>query len=291
MAEIISLAGIWRARTGEEETEVRLPGTLDENGIGGPDDPIHQWKVDEVRRIGFWKEGDPIVTRLTRNRVYEGAAAFRRTLEWQVPEERRIFVEAERARQLRLFVNGREVSPVRPGTLSAPVVFETTGQMNGRDEICFLSDNTYPGWPREAIVYASAASDETQTNWNGLLGWIRLRTEKQTFVEGIRAYPNGNRLEIRIGLDSAEGWTGTLRIRSDALTEELSLPARVSPGRTELRVEAEIREDAARWDLEEGNLHRLTVSAPKLETREAVFQLRRGQRTPDAERAGCVSAE
>ena len=54
-----------------------------------------------------------------------------------------------------------------------------TGKLTGNDQIVFLSDNSYPGWPRDAIVFSSAASDETQTNWNGLLGYVRLRMEEK----------------------------------------------------------------------------------------------------------------
>ena len=274
MRKIIPLGGIWTARAGTVQAEVRLPGTLDENGVGFPENPLRQWKVEEVRRIGFWREGDPIVTRLTRKNTFEGPTEFERTLEWEIPAGKRIFAEAERARQLRLRVNGREAPASRPGTVSTPAVFEITGMTSGRDTFLFLCDNSYPGWPRDAIVYSSAASDETQTNWNGLLGYLRLRAEEPVFVDRVRVYPRGGKLEIRVEMDADRPWEGTLRAESPALKEPVLIPARIPAGRTELRAEGETAENAARWDLEEGNLHSLTVSGPGLDEREAVFGIR-----------------
>ena len=171
----IDLSGIWECSIPGRSGEIRLPGTLDEGGFGFPGDPLKQWKAEEVKRLGFWQEGDPIVTRLTRKKVFEGQARFSRKFCWDKPEGCRIFLECERTRHLRLTVNGQEARAVQPATLSAPAVFEITGLVSGQDEFVLLSDNSYPGWPRDAIVYSSAASDETQTNWNGILGYIRLR--------------------------------------------------------------------------------------------------------------------
>ena len=73
--EYISLSGQWACEIPGQWAEMCLPGTLDESGIGYRDDPEHQWKADEVRRIGFYRDGDPIVTRLTRK--YTGRSTGR----------------------------------------------------------------------------------------------------------------------------------------------------------------------------------------------------------------------
>ena len=76
--EYIDLSGMWLCEIPDGRYEMRLPGTLDESGIGFPDDPKNQWKVDEVTHIGFWKPGDPIVTRLTRKHTFEGQAKIKK---------------------------------------------------------------------------------------------------------------------------------------------------------------------------------------------------------------------
>ena len=273
--EILNLSGIWNCEIPGRSAPLRLPGTLDESGIGDPDDPARQWKADEVRRIGFWHEGDPIVTRLTRKYTYEGPARISRTLEWTVPEEKRIFLDVERARHLRLTVNGQEVDPALPGCLSAPYTFELTGFLSGNDTLEFISDNSYPSWTRNAIVYSSAASDETQTNWNGLLGFIRLRAESPVFISGVRVYPMAGKLDVIVEMDAAIPWSGSLTVRSDALTEEASLPVRLSPGRKEIVFSGLALNPAAeKWDLEEGILHRLSVSGEALEQCSVFFGIR-----------------
>ena len=271
----VDLSGPWTCEIPGIRASVNLPGTLDGNGVGFPDDPARQWKADEVRRIGFYTDGDPIVTRLTRKHTFEGQASFSRVLEWNVPEGLRVFADVERARQLRLEVNGREAPAAGPESLSAPRCFEVTGLVTGQDRLVFRSDNSYPGWPRGAIVYSSAASDETQTNWNGLLGFLRLRTEKQVFISGVRVYPRGRLLDVVLEIDAAVPWHGRLLIESEALERPASLPANLPSGRHELSARAlPVRPDARLWDLEEGNLHTLTVSAPGLDPRTVSFGLR-----------------
>ena len=270
----IDLSGIWECTIPQQRGPVRLPGTLDEGGFGSPDDPRSQWKADDLLRRGLWQEGEPIVTRLTRKYVYEGSARFSRKFAWDPPAGSRVFLDCERTRHLRLSVNGQEAPAVVPPTLSAPCVFEVTGLVTGQDEFTLLSDNSYPGWPRDAIIYASAASDETQTNWNGILGTIRLRTEKTCFISGIRVLPRGNQATVCVELNLGRDWKGILRVSSPALAREKEVRIRQSAGICEIRICADLSPEAKRWDLEEGNLHPLTVSADGLESRSVRFGIR-----------------
>ena len=271
----IDLSGIWQCKIPGRCAPLRLPGTLDENGIGFPDDPGRQWKADEVRRIGLYRDGDPIVTRLTRKHTFEGEAIISRMVDWDMPEGQRVFVDVERARQLRLQVNGQEAPLHEPAGLSTPYCFEITGLATGHDQFVFRLDNSYPGWPRDAIIYSSAASDETQTNWSGLLGYVRLRTEQQTFISHVRVYPHGQMLDTCVELDSTCPWHGILHVSSGALENTASLPVNIHPGKHEIRFRClTVKPEALKWDTEEGNLHVLTVSGPGSETCSASFGLR-----------------
>ena len=270
----IDLSGIWECSFAGQSGAVRLPGTLDEAGLGFPDDPANQWQAEDVKRLGFWQEGDPIVTRLTRRHTFEGPVRLTRKLSWDCPTGARVFLECERTRQLRLTVNGKEAPAAEPSCLSAPAVFEITGLATGEDEFSFLSDNSYPGWPRDAIVYASAASDETQTNWNGILGVIRLRFEQPDYIAAIRVYPGNGRAEIRITLDLSRALTCPLHISSPALGSDAEIPVPEKTGVFEVRCTLPLRPDVPRWDIEEGNLLPLTVSAGGLESRTVSFGVR-----------------
>lgn len=83
----------------------------------------------------------------------------------------------------------------RQGTLSTPYIFELTGAAPGEHEFTFLSDNSYPGMPKAAIYYSSAATDETQTNWNGILGECSMYTRPQNFIDSLRVYPRAVKKE------------------------------------------------------------------------------------------------
>ena len=71
--------------------------------------------------------GAPIATRFTRKYTYEGEARLTRSLTFEEPSGKRIFMEAERARCLRLFIDGKEVPVFGEATLCTPYIFEVTG--------------------------------------------------------------------------------------------------------------------------------------------------------------------
>ena len=194
----ILLNGKWHVVLEDGTTgQMDLPGTLDENGIGHRDVGANQWHPDAVlgNAAGEIDKDAPIATRFTRRHTYEGEARISRKI--TVPDygTDRLFVLAERARALRLLVDGEACAVFRQGTLSTPYIFELTGTAPGEHEFTFLSDNSYPGMPKAAIYYSSAATDETQTNWNGILGECSMYTRPQNFIDSLRVYPRAVKKE------------------------------------------------------------------------------------------------
>ena len=194
----ILLNGKWHVVLEDGTTgQMDLPGTLDENGIGHRDVGANQWHPDAVlgNAAGEIDKDAPIATRFTRRHTYEGEARISRKI--TVPDygTDRLFVLAERARALRLLVDGEACSVFRQGPLSTPYIFELTGAAPGEHEFTFLSDNSYPGMPKAAICYSSAATDETQTNWNGILGECSMYTRPQNFIDSLRVYPRAVKKE------------------------------------------------------------------------------------------------
>ena len=194
----ILLNGKWHVVLEDGTTgQMDLPGTLDENGIGHRDVGANQWHPDAVlgNAAGEIDKDAPIATRFTRRHTYEGEARISSKI--TVPDygTDRLFVLAERARALRLLVDGEACSVFRQGTLSTPYIFELTGAAPGEHEFTFLSDNSYPGMPKAAIYYSSAATDETQTNWNGILGECSMYTRPQNFIDSLRVYPRAVKKE------------------------------------------------------------------------------------------------
>ena len=291
----VSLEGIWKAVLADGTTgQIRLPGTLDESGIGHRDVGANQWHPDAAlgNAAGEIDKDAPIATRFTRRHTYEGEARISRKITVPNYGTDRLFVVAERARVLRLLADGRECAVFRQGTLSTPYIFEITGVTPGEHELTFLSDNSYPGMPKGAICYSSAATDETQTNWNGILGECILYTRPQNFIDNVRVYPKRKPetaggyvadicVEVALGAKEALK-DAKIVLRSEALAVSEALGetqkateiftcledvlAETGGYRQENRKNEEVwfrdlplRENVKLWDEEEGNLYEMTA--------------------------------
>ena len=289
------LDGSWHVELEDGTTgQMDLPGTLDENGIGHRDVGANQWHPDAA--LGNAAEevdkDAPIATRFTRRHTYEGEARISRKV--TVPDygTDRLFVLAERARVLRLAVDGEECEVFRQGTLSTPYIFELTGVTPGEHELTFFSDNSYPGMPKDAICYSSAATDETQTNWNGILGNLCMYTRPKNFIECVRIYPKKLKRSggyvADVCVELAPGAKETLKdakiiLRSEALaeTEEFGKTQKSAEifmhlGDALTKIEAvgpenrktveiwfrdlPLRENVKLWDEEEGNLYEMAAT-------------------------------
>ena len=285
----ILLNGKWHVVLEDGTTgQMDLPGTLDENGIG------HRDVLGNA--TGEIDKDAPIATRFTRRHTYEGEARISRKI--TVPDygTDRLFVLAERARALRLLVDGEVCAVFRQGTLSTPYIFELTGTAPGEHEFTFLSDNSYPGMPKAAICNSSAATDETQTNWNGILGECSMYTRPQNFIDSVRAYPRAVKKEeknkaggylldvcVELAPGAKEIYKDTkIVLQSEALavgeledtqtlTEIISCSGE---GLTEAGTDKEenpktmeiwfrdlpLRENVKLWDEEEGNLYEMAAT-------------------------------
>ena len=254
-----------------------LPGTLDENHIGFPDTGGRPWHPDETLGNGAaFKKTGCILTRLTRNYSFEGPARYTRTVTIEKGAHQRIFLEAERSRELTLTLNGRAVPASVPGSLSTPYVFEVTDFVHPGENHCTLCcDNAYPSWPHNAIVNSSAATDETQTNWNGIIGDLRLRYEKENFISLVSVYPGPKTLDVMVEVDCRSAFAGTLSVCSTALAGAAEKTVSCSVGRNLIALkDLPIASQAEVWDEDAGVLHRLHVRIPGMEEKTVSFGLR-----------------
>jgi hypothetical protein len=149
--------------------EVRLPGTLDENGLG----PAPETSSEH----------------LSRKHAYEGRARYERQV--LIPEEWRdkvIFFEMERTRETELWLDGVRVGSCN--TLSTPQVYPLPDSLEPGPHILSVIVNNASGimgW--KSIRNSHMATDHTQTNWNGILGTIRLTAADPLRIGQIRLYP------------------------------------------------------------------------------------------------------
>ena len=274
----VDLSGAWSVSLQNGHAgEAVLPGTLDENRIGGRDSGSRWRNSDTDSGKDPEPEGDArILTRLTRKYTYEGPAWFTKTISMEETGGQRVFLEVERSRELTLALNGKDIIPCRQGTVSTPYVFEVTSEVKEGENVCTLCcDNSYPSWPRDAIVNSSAATDETQTNWNGLLGYLRLRFEKSNFISSIRVYPDGKIADVIVELDCTNAYTGLLSLRSKAFAHELVRKIAVPAGRNSIRIGGiPLSESVSVWEDGNGILYSLAVSADGMEEKAVDFGIR-----------------
>ena len=283
------LSGQWKIELpdGRGRDDGFLPGTLDENEIGDPDRIAKAWHPDIEDRSSedteFSDAEARITTRLTRNYTYEGPAEFSRIFEGDVDPGKRYLLYIERTRAAKLFVDGIEAPCLEYG-LSTPTVFDVTGLIRRGSSIKLVIDNTYPGMPYRDITFSSAATDETQTNWNGAVGEIFLEELNAAYITEVRVLPAdgedraGVTLSVRVvygpvdqgtavsspeavvGADSDKGTDSmSVRISGTSLLEAVERPITLSGGNgTEFRIESlPLTEEAAnrRWDeYEKGKL-------------------------------------
>ncbi len=279
--QLYNLAGIWTVTVEDGRSyDMKIPGTLDESNIGLRDalDP------EDVRQYEPEREKDPleellseegllfeeeepkeedvrIRTRYTRKYAYEGLARISRTVTFTEKPGKRLFLEVERARELRLFIDETEIEYYQAPSLSTPHIFEVTGYLNGTHVLTIVSDNRYVGFPREAILASNAASDHTQTNWNGLLGYVRLREEEESFVDSVLVLPSGRTVSLYLEISSKEAKTGTLCITSPALTQIYEETVSLKAGISGFRINTlPLLSDIEKWDEENGRLYELTAS-------------------------------
>ena len=297
----MDLSGKWKVQLRDgTEAEADLPGTLDENRIGTPDRPEKLWQSAAPAPSGENGERG-IGTRFTRKYTYTGPACFTRRIFWEgTPAGRRCILRVERSRKLCLSVNGQEARPILPGTLSTPWVFETEALRPGENEIRFVCDNSYPEWPAEAILYSSAATDETQTNWNGLIGDIRLETKISVFLLNPRMVmnPDGNSVSFQAEICAPEGSTEscvTIRMESDALAGEAQAFRKEIAGgiRTICIPGIPLAGNIRKWRLEDPRMYtvRILLTMEDHPGETDITEIRTGFRTflPDDEYRLCLN--
>lgn len=167
------LSGIWQWRTDTSAaTEpVSLPGTMDTNGKGIPND----------------RKGE--TTQLSRKVTYAGPAYYTRTVDiprsWK-DTDIRLFLE--RTRPTTVWVDGKRAGSCR--YLSVPHVYNLSDLLTpGRHTLTIMVDNG-DSIPQQIKDSSHACTEATQTNWNGIIGRIELQSAPRCHIESVDFTPD-----------------------------------------------------------------------------------------------------
>lgn len=213
-AQSISLAGEWnvelgksgsafakskRASQGEAKRAI-LPGTIDTN------------------RLGFAPKDTMETTHLTRFYAYKGAARYSRTI--NIPKDwkkKSVELFLERTRPAWVYVDGELVDSCN--FISTPQRYLLPKKVKPGKHLLEIVVDNGRGVPEQVYGSSHAYTEDTQTNWNGIIGEIRLEVKseerrmknsnvlpdfaKDFHIKGAHFYANGHRIFLRGKHDAA----------------------------------------------------------------------------------------
>ena len=290
--EAISLSGSWRFEldpkdTGEKERwfardltdTIPLPGTTDEArkgpGVlsGTTVESIHPQMLDA-------KRSSVLTSHLSRRFPYAGAAWYQRDIEvpkaWQ---GRRTILSLERTKLSTIWID--DVCLGQQDSLVAEHIYKLPEHLAaGRHRLTLRIDNRLEKTPARG----HQVSDDTQTNWNGVLGELSLAVTDKVWIENIAVFPEAGsksaRVRVTLGNESGCPAKGTVAMVCTADGVDIKAEAAFSDVRDGQVVETrlELGEKAPLWDEFRPALHRLivTLSANEREVdrKETRFGLR-----------------
>ena len=223
-AQSISLAGEWNVELGKSgsafakskrafQGEVKraiLPGTIDTN------------------HLGFAPKDTMETTHLTRLYAYKGAARYSRTI--NIPKDwkkKPVELFLERTRPTWVYVDGELVDSCN--FISTPQRYLLPKKVKPGKHLLEIVVDNGRGVPDQVYGSSHAYTEDTQTNWNGIIGEIRLEVKseergvkkqrsvsegkansnvlpdfaKDFHIEGTHFYANGHRIFLRGKHDAA----------------------------------------------------------------------------------------
>ena len=187
----MDLSGIWRFEMAAKEDAgklcetVKLPGSMDGNGKG----------IDNTANIS--------PTYLNRDHIYSGPAVYQREIhipaEW---EGKSVVLFLERTRKTRVWIDETPIGGGQQKSYTAPHVYDLTGFVQAGEEhtLTVEVDNSPKGLPEAMYTtfekdfpWGHMVSEHTQTNWNGILGEMRLTAFPEVYIADLQIRPDTDR--------------------------------------------------------------------------------------------------
>ena len=212
-AQSISLAGEWNVELGKSgsafakskrasQGEVKraiLPGTIDTN------------------HLGFAPKDTMETTHLTRLYAYKGAARYSRTI--NIPKDwkkKPVELFLERTRPTWVYVDGELVDSCN--FISTPQRYLLPKKVKPGKHLLEIVVDNGRGVPEQVYGSSHAYTEDTQTNWNGIIGRIELQLASSTDCKSTET------LAGAISSRSVVPLAGALPSRSVASPSALQMP-------------------------------------------------------------------
>jgi len=259
----ISLAGQWNFKLDPDGVGIKeqwfskelagtakLPGSLDEQGLG-------------------FKNTQKHLNHLTREYEYTGQAWYQKQVTvGQSWNDKRITLFLERCHwETQLWVDGCYVDT--QNSLSVPHIYELTDWLTpGEHTLTVCVDNTPKiniGHTFGNMLWTHAITEETQTNWNGIIGKIELAATDAVWIDRVQTYPDfekrSTKVKVTIGNITKLPVEGTLNITD--LTDNTSIKGVTFTAAKEItivEVELPFAASPTLWDEFSPKLHKLNVT-------------------------------
>lgn len=256
--QIINLAGTWKTELGD----INLPGTTDTNRKGNA-----LQKKDET-------------THLSRLYSYVGELSYTREItipaEWK---KKTILLHMERTKATKVLVDG--IDRGANNNISTEQVYDLTEFLQpGKHTLTIQVDNTDKNVPPQLLSNSHAYTEDTQTNWNGIIGDFYLEALNQLYISRIqmKTIPISKAFEADITI------AGTAKKNFTVSTVLASLGSDVGVVIMENTIKKDkndsrhlvlkFQNDSLKlWDERNPNLYRLIVTVDGFDTKEVDFGL------------------
>lgn len=301
----INLDGIWRFEIDANDVGVRdrwfnrklpdkitLPGSMTENYKGDEvtlntewtasiydssffyNPRLEKFRKQENLKLPFW---------LTPVKYYVGAAWYQTDVtipaSWN-GDRIQLFLERPHT-ETRVWINDKEVG--MQNSLSVPHVFEISRYLKkGNNTISIRIDNR----TKDIDVGKDSHSitDQTQGNWNGVVGRLELQSLPQTYLEDVQVFPDvkGKRAIVKMQVAGKQSGTITLEAESfngdkKHIVKPISSSYTAKGASTSVEVELPLGNEMLTWNEFHPNLYKLKVTlnaGKKTEQKEVQFGMR-----------------
>jgi hypothetical protein len=311
-SETINLSGTWRFAIDKNDAgivqqwynnilddRIELPGSMPENRKGDPVTANTRWTGSLYDSTYYYspamakyrQEGNlkfPFF--LTPDFHYVGVAWYQTTVEipksWK-DKQVRLFLERPHI-ETTVWIDNRPTGESQY-SLSVPHVYDLTPLLKPgkRHTITIRVNNTI----REKYNVGKdshSITDQTQGNWNGIVGEICLQTAPQVYMENVQVYPDIHsktaRVSISIASNTNKSAPGKITLSAESFNGERKhcLPETTSDfilenGKTLLEMQLNMGEETLLWDEFHPALYKLKVSLTskqQTETKEISFGMR-----------------
>lgn len=265
----IDLSGIWRFSQGGSPAlndKVKLPGSMLTNGKGDDVTVNTRWTgglydssfyfnpyMERYRRAGKMK----LPFFLTPSKYYVGNAWYGKTV--TVPKawkKLRVFLCLERPHiETTVFINGKQAG--KDSSLSVPHEFDITpyiiyGQPND------IRIRVYNGIENVCVGQDShSVTDQTQGNWNGIVGSIQLIAKPKQYIRNVQVYPDihSKRIKVELGI---VGGKGKYNLKFNVAGRNHNMRKIIADGQGKVTLTLPMGDDVKLWDEFTPNLYTLT---------------------------------